>query len=548
MHQTRVNLRHLLEDLRDAYPCPIHEAVITELVANSLDSGAANIAIRVDYDPPRLSFTDDGAGMSRRELMRYHDIAATSKQRGQGIGFAGVGAKLSLLLTREVLTETRRAAFRGASRWWLETDTVAPWREEEPSGLVTASSGTGVCLILDALDSPLLDGDEIRRILLEHYEPLFDPDLSRFLFLYYPGGVRFEVNGKPLTAPTNGEQERAQCEIPGTRRRPLGAIRIEVSPEPLAEDRQGLAISVLGKVVKRGWEWIGLAPEHPELVSGVVELPSLVEILTTNKADFLRDAASLQRFYKTRKQVQEALGSLLADLGELPGRRPRARDLRSVEREMGRVLDRLLEGFPELEPLLERTRAWERVAALVANGGDVAGSEIGALRGQRQLELPGLVEEPGAEAESGSESAGGARELEDDPEGAARGRQDSVRRRRPGLHLAWVDDADRAAEMSWLEGSTLAINRAHPAFARARGPAAERLYLVLAVASALAHELEPDHDRLRFVSEFLARWGERERPAGGNRHASGGPQSPSPTDPATGPGRPTRQDQELGPT
>ena len=528
MHQTRVNLRHLLEDLRDAYPHPIHEAVVTELVANSLDSGASVITIRLAFDPPCLTFADNGAGMSRRELERYHDIAATSKQRGQGIGFAGVGAKLSLLITREVVTETRRAAFHGASRWWLESETLAPWREEEQLGLVTSTAGTGVSLVLDALDSPLLNGDEVRRILLDHYEPLFDPELSRFLYLYYPGGVRFEVDGQELKAPLDGEAERVQREIPGTRRRPLGLARLEVSPEPLPEQRRGLAISVLGKVVKRGWEWLGLTPEHQELVSGVVELPSLVDILTTNKADFLRDAASLQRFYKVRKQAQEAVAAVLADLGELPGRRPRARDLRSVEREMGRVLDRILEGFPELEPLLERTRAWERAAALVADGGETAGAVVGAVRGQRQLELPGLIGSSAGDQAPAEPSAGGERQLEADADGGDRGHRDTVRRRRPGLRLAWVDDQDRRSEMSWLEGSTLAINRAHPAFARARGPAAERLYLVLAVASALGRELEPGHDPLRFVSEFLARWGERDLPAAGAREA---PTCPAPADP-----------------
>jgi hypothetical protein len=38
-----------------------------------------------------LVVVDDGSGMSRRELARYHDLAASSKTRGEGIGFAGVG-------------------------------------------------------------------------------------------------------------------------------------------------------------------------------------------------------------------------------------------------------------------------------------------------------------------------------------------------------------------------------------------------------------------------------------------------------------------------
>jgi len=38
--ETRVDLQHLLEDLRDAYPGALGETILTEVVANSLDSGA----------------------------------------------------------------------------------------------------------------------------------------------------------------------------------------------------------------------------------------------------------------------------------------------------------------------------------------------------------------------------------------------------------------------------------------------------------------------------------------------------------------------------
>ena len=57
--------------------------------------------------------------MQRRELARYHDVAASTKARGEGIGFAGVGIKLGLLVSREVITETTRGATHMATRWHL---------------------------------------------------------------------------------------------------------------------------------------------------------------------------------------------------------------------------------------------------------------------------------------------------------------------------------------------------------------------------------------------------------------------------------------------
>lgn len=39
MGETRVDLHHLLEDLRDAYSGSLEETIVPEIVANSLDSG-----------------------------------------------------------------------------------------------------------------------------------------------------------------------------------------------------------------------------------------------------------------------------------------------------------------------------------------------------------------------------------------------------------------------------------------------------------------------------------------------------------------------------
>ena len=55
MGETRVDLLHLLEDLRDAYPGATEETILTEIVANSLDSGATTVTITADPAGPLLS-------------------------------------------------------------------------------------------------------------------------------------------------------------------------------------------------------------------------------------------------------------------------------------------------------------------------------------------------------------------------------------------------------------------------------------------------------------------------------------------------------------
>ena len=51
MGETRVDLEHLLEDLRDAYPSSLEETILTEIIANSLDSGAGRIVMTADPAP-----------------------------------------------------------------------------------------------------------------------------------------------------------------------------------------------------------------------------------------------------------------------------------------------------------------------------------------------------------------------------------------------------------------------------------------------------------------------------------------------------------------
>ena len=174
MGETRVDLHHLLEDLRDAYPGPTEATILTEIVANSLDSGATTIAVYTDPAAPALTIVDDGTGMRRRELARYHDVAASAKARGAGIGFAGVGIKIALLVCAEVVTETRRGKHHVASSWRLASRNRAPWRWIAPEGRV-AARGTAVRLVPESALSPLVDPGFIEGVLRRAFQPIFDP-------------------------------------------------------------------------------------------------------------------------------------------------------------------------------------------------------------------------------------------------------------------------------------------------------------------------------------------------------------------------------------
>src|SRR3989475_5307097 len=363
MGETRVDLLHLLEDLRDAYPGSLEETILTEIVANSLDSRASRVSVATDAAQSSLTVIDNGAGMRRRELARYHDVAASAKSRGEGIGFAGVGIKLGLLVCEEVLIETGRASSHVASRWHLASRHKAPWKWVNPVPGLLGAGGTAVQLKLRNPLSPLLDAGFIEAALRRNFEPLLDPAFDTILLPLYRHKIEFHINGRSLERHVTQGDECVPLEVRlGRKRKPSAVGALLRDANGLAEDRRGIAISTYGKVIKRGWDWLGVTPAAPEHVGGLIEAPGLAECLTLNKADFIRAGARGATYLAYRKAIQEEVSRQLALWGDAreEGERARRRAARPVERDLEAVLVDLADHFPLLAALVERRQGGQR--------------------------------------------------------------------------------------------------------------------------------------------------------------------------------------------
>jgi anti-sigma regulatory factor (Ser/Thr protein kinase) len=535
MGQTRVDLRHLLEDLRDAYPGEIEETILSEVVANALDSGASSIRVLADPGERTIVVVDDGTGMGRRQLARYHDLATTSKARGEGIGFAGVGIKLGLLVAEAVLTETRRGTTHVATRWHLASRHKAPWQWVSPPGWV-GERGTAVGLHLKNPLTPLLDPGYIEVTLRLHYQPLFDAAFEKMLAAHYPRGITFAVNGRVVEGPASSRVDaRATLAVKLPRKRkPVASGFLERSDVPLPEDRRGIAVSTLGKVIKHGWDWVGLSPASPELLSGLIEAPGLAAALTLNKADFIRAGRRGVDYLAYRKAIQEAVQAQLTTWGEDRSREEKARRraARPIERDLEAVLLDLAEEFPALAALVERRAGGQRRLPTGADarsaGGVLAAGARGAEEQARAAEAPGgLPEESGTVTPSdrgtsagagGGEGAGDADrptpEREKETEGAA-GTLPPVGgaaggRRRPTRYGLGIDFAERPdwTDIGRLVESTVIVNTAHPAYRRAVASRSEGYHMALCVGMALAAVAVEPAEAQGFLTAFLARWGE----------------------------------------
>jgi hypothetical protein len=532
MGETRVDLLHLLEDLRDAYPGATEETILTEIVANALDSGATTITITTDASAPALTIADDGVGMRRRDLARYHDIASSTKVRGAGIGFAGVGIKIALLVCAEVITETRRGKHHVASAWRLASRQKAPWRWIPPPGLVDGH-GTAVRLTPTNALSPLVDGGFVEGALRRNFQPLFDPALADALRPQYPRGVTFTVNGRGVEPHAWRAEDIAPLAIRVSRKRkPAGSGYLTRDATPLPEELRGLAVSTFGKVIKRGWDWLGVASAGLECVGGLIEVPALAECLTLNKADFIRAGARGATYLSYRKAIQEVVSRQLAEWGQSgeSDERARRRAARPVERDLEAVLADLADDFPLLASLVEQRTGGQRRLPVARAGGDV--DEDASLLTTRGSASGGIPDGTGPRGEAVDV---GARESErNEPPSSSESHTPNApsppaaigrlalgpRTRRParyGLSIQFEERSDDV-ELARLIESTVWVNEAHSAYRRAAASRSEGYHVAVAVAMALAPLAVDPAKEHGFVTAFLARWGEAiERRAGRGR-------------------------------
>lgn len=510
MGETRVDLQHLLEDLRDAYPGALEETILTEVIANALDSGATRVELTAEPEQVRISIVDDGAGMSRSVLRRYHDVAASTKTRGEGIGFAGVGIKLGLLLSDEVVTETRRGATHVATSWRLASRKRAPWRWVPPPGLVR-ERGTAVSLRLQNPLSPLLDAGFLAATIQRHYAPLLDSGFAEILAQRYAQGVRFVVNGAPVAA-LPAPDGRVPVTLRVGRKRKPGAVGFLLrGSEALPEERRGIAVSSLGKVIKQGWDWLGLNPAAPERIGGLIEVPALAECLTLNKADFLRSGPRGATYLLYRRALQEAVSVQLAAWGaesEEPADARLRRRARPIERDLQTVLVDLADEFPLLASLVERQPGGQRALPVGKPGIGPGGSPAAFVETALPLPFEDPLAPP-ADQSLPNNAAGTIEDQQSAPEVRLNpgGRRGAKRPMRYGLSIQFERRAEDPA-LGRLAESTVWVNEAHPAYQRAVASRSEGYHVAVTVALVLAPLAVEPVQMHAFISAFLNHWGE----------------------------------------
>jgi len=499
---SRVNFKKLVTDLADMYQDETFDVVLAELTANALDAGATRIDIEWDAAAKTLVITDDGRGMTAGEFEQYHDLAAELKTRGDGIGFAGVGAKISFNLAMRVLTETRHAGEARASDWYWGDANALMWRPVAPSHL--RADGTRVAIHFNAGLPRAIDDGYLVDVLKRHYLPLFITDFARAyerIKLYSPV-ARFTVNGRAIEqtdlSTSAGLTAREDVTIKlGARALGWGALGVSARDCPIDGRRFGVLLCTRAKVIKA--ETFGLPTGAlGARLYGVLEIPALIEYLTANKSD-VRGRGGARQLGKILDASRAAVAKFLASQGVAIAR-PQVNPLAG---KLEKALEKIVQRLPELQDfdgLTPKSRALQK-----SDDGKIAASDMT------------VADKSDAQYNAGdgdSDSDGDDVDSEQSkPQQRDTGGKSKTKPRRSRKHqgprVAFEDHPARA-ETAWLNADTIVINSGHTAYRnRITNTEARLTYCMFSIGIALDKaELLRDAGA-SYVDRFVAAWGEQ---------------------------------------
>ena len=477
--RSQVNFRKLVGDLADMYPDDPFDVVIAELVANSLDAKAKNIAVAWDDDSKMLVVADDGNGMVADQFTEYHDFAAELKARGSGIGFAGVGAKVSFNIASRVVTETRNNGVSSASDWRWHDDGSLIWDHISSDKLVANGTRVEVHFNHDQVPSGVND-EYLIGVLKRHYLPLFITEFARSYIesRLYPVLPQFKINGSPIpqddlkTAAELSQRENFKIQS-GGRGVGWGAIGISERNFPVGGNAYGVLLCTYGKVIKS--ELFGQSTGMlGAKLFGIVEVPHLIKYLTTNKSDLKGGPGRNRELNALLDPIRERLRKFLVNHGVTLTEQSRNRLSEKLERELIKMVPRLPE-LQDFEGLLHESRKL------------------------RKSDSDNKLTSKGGQGDSRKSNKTSKTQTK---------RQQPRRKRKSGPRVAFESHSSRG-ETAWIDSNTVVINSGHEAYCnRATQDQARLTYCMFAIGVALDKaELVQPADGGSYVDKFIAAWG-----------------------------------------
>jgi len=493
-----VNVKRLVKNIADQYPFKPQIAAIIELVANGLDAQASQIEIRFNKNEGILEVTDDGFGMDKRQFSEYHDFAASTKERGSSIGFAGQGAKLALNFCKKVITETWSSTnYRGYSEWYLKGND-APYKIFDGKLLSLDHPGTRVTIYLDKESTNFYTEELIREALVEHYYPLIDCKLKikEIYKKFYKDGIKILLNEKEILEPSFEDVLEHKKDIViklSHKQEAIGLIGIIQNENPFL---QGIMICTYGKVIER--TYFKKEPKEKERIVGWVEAPYLIEAVTTDKCRFQKGNKIWEVFFR---KAQNEFSKWLEETGLIERPKRRELDYTNLEKEINSILKNL----PELSFFRSTIK---QDVAIPDEAGEQRETAEGTQKVEGTLGGPSLGE--GVSIHPG-EKPGEAPTLQ---KGEGIPATPKPRIVRGGIKITEDEKPDLDKE-AWFDGETVTINKSHPAYNKAKRSGLLNYHILKTTVLSLIEfnlekETKPSYQKVFDLQQkFFKIWGEQ---------------------------------------
>ncbi len=504
IHTSSVNFRKLIRDLAEMYNFPIPEVVITELVANSLDAKAETIKVYYDSKNFKLTIEDFGQGMTEHQFKEYHDFAADLKQRGTGIGFAGLGAKISFNIALKVITQTWSEKFKGGSNWFLKSNKELIW--EDLSKLESLNhKGTKVEVFFNPIGEIKMYSEvDFKNAIIRQFLPLFD---HGFMNIYneigYYKKIKFYLNNKlipsfNLEKKYNLEKSKRILLKTGKTRIGFGIFGLSNIDYPIDENSVGIGISVYGKIIKFDLmnQFVG---EITSKIFGIIEIPPLIKFLNTSKTEFIRHRTTSKEYHKYYEPARNCFKEWLSETGIRASESYHAPDAIRLEREIKKLIGEL----PELNQLFGSS--YKSPTHIQNQEGEISGNETQGV----DYSFP---DGPGNNSDGEGYLDPGVDDgvaFEPEKEGQLKASPIS-RTKRCGLRINFTDMPDRV-ELSWVEGNIIFINSSHPSYIKIiKNNIARNLHNIFAISIAVDKELKERgiiEIQDSYINKIMIAWG-----------------------------------------
>lgn len=379
-----VDRLHNLENLLDMYEYNEIDVLVNEAIANSVDAFKEHSVtgakidisfIKKDNDIGYLSFHNNAPPMTEKQFYGkdgYHKVSFSSKQKGHGIGFAGVGAKLFLVSKQggEIITVTGKGKndFIASKMYRTTKDVEFKTTEKYP--------------LKEILDIPKYShtfGTTYSVRLTTHaYRELKEklPGIIQFWWNYalIIKQINITIDGK-LLSPWIPKGDKFK-KIFTWKKQKIPAICF-ISKEKIPELRRHIVYTVFGKRIhnKELDLAIRIKGDFANRVFCIVDLSILADQLTSNKENFKKSI----RTHDCRSKVEDGFWKFLEDQKLLNVEFQQ--DIQVVTNELTKRLDQLLstKDFKDLNPFLSPRK--RSTLTLDEEGDTVVGEEPGEGHG-----------------------------------------------------------------------------------------------------------------------------------------------------------------------